>query len=538
MLANVLPGLRELRAPLAAGYLWLLLGWMALGHKLPTSTEKKPDGLERLYQLEPVISSIGLAVVASVVAYVVGSIVIDVQTAVGRRFADLGRRIGRVLSRAFTKAEARETVEQLRALEAKGSKLTADQQTALERAEDVLGASMLKNVERWLVLTPASMLKHTAAVLVLVFVVSVAVLLLVLVLGGGVWWIAGSVAAILACLTIGTIRLKGRAPRRMDTPADPLPAEPLSLTDAGRNMLRRWESARAGEFRQQFADRREAIPRDIEDARERVQSMRDAMIKNLAPSGLPPHVYEDKGVDEARSGAAASRVMRAERENAKREALLDILRGALTFDVPRVDQATQEYLVSNRDLLKTRLIDLSEPLHSELDRPDAEATFRMALWLPLAALVIYLALEVSWWWWFAIVVPALLAWQWLTLRRQANSALVAAFVAREEQLGGEKQEARAEIAKGAILNFIAPLPARDEVRTDWTKVFQEERRRIGDSDFAEYILDYAMKRDEALSDGEGQRPSDEPEPAADEAHVDEAAGTPEPATRQDSNTTT
>jgi hypothetical protein len=109
-----------------------------------------------------------------------------------------------------------------------------------------------------------------------------------------------------------------------------------------------------------------------------------------------------------------------------------------------VDRATQDYLDSNRELLKTRLIDASESLHSELDRPDAEATFRMALWPPLTTLIVYLALEVSPWWWFALVVPALLVWQWISLRRKANDKLVAAFVARDE-LGG--QAAAAEIRK-------------------------------------------------------------------------------------------
>jgi hypothetical protein len=40
----------------------------------------------------------------------------------------------------------------------------------------------------------------------------------------------------------------------------------------------------------------------------------------------------------------------------------------------------------NRDLLKTRVLDVSDALHAEIDRPDAETTFRMATWPPLAAL--------------------------------------------------------------------------------------------------------------------------------------------------------
>jgi hypothetical protein len=34
MLLNLLPGLRDLRAPLAAGYLWLAAGWLFFAPKL------------------------------------------------------------------------------------------------------------------------------------------------------------------------------------------------------------------------------------------------------------------------------------------------------------------------------------------------------------------------------------------------------------------------------------------------------------------------------------------------------------------------
>jgi hypothetical protein len=119
-----------------------------------------------------------------------------------------------------------------------------------------------------------------------------------------------------------------------------------------------------------------------------------------------------------------------------------------------IRQATAEYIASNRDLLKTRLLDASQPLHSDLDRPDAEATFRMALWPPLAVLVLYLTVNVSWVWAFALAVPLLLAWQWISLRRQANAALVAAFVARDE-LGGSV--AQAAVRKGTVRLMIEQL---------------------------------------------------------------------------------
>ena len=90
------------------------------------------------------------------------------------------------------------------------------------------------------------------------------------------------------------------------------------------------------------------------------------------------------------------------------------------------------WMHTNREILKTRLLDLSEPLHSAVDRPDAEATFRMALWPPLAAVAIYLAAVLSSWWLTLLALPVLLAWQWVFLRRRANDAPVTAIAARTE----------------------------------------------------------------------------------------------------------
>ena len=39
MLASVLPGLRELRVPLSAGFLWLLALWFAIEPTLPAVDE-------------------------------------------------------------------------------------------------------------------------------------------------------------------------------------------------------------------------------------------------------------------------------------------------------------------------------------------------------------------------------------------------------------------------------------------------------------------------------------------------------------------
>jgi hypothetical protein len=73
MLANLLPGVRQLRAPLAAGYLWLFALWLVLEPALPTETEAQ--GLAAsIYRLGDLVTAFGLAVVVSFAAYLIGSL--------------------------------------------------------------------------------------------------------------------------------------------------------------------------------------------------------------------------------------------------------------------------------------------------------------------------------------------------------------------------------------------------------------------------------------------------------------------------------
>jgi hypothetical protein len=72
---NILPGLRELRAPLAAGYMWLITAWLWLDH-FRLIPEGRPVGDGWLAQVWSVGSALGAATlltVLSFVAYLLGS---------------------------------------------------------------------------------------------------------------------------------------------------------------------------------------------------------------------------------------------------------------------------------------------------------------------------------------------------------------------------------------------------------------------------------------------------------------------------------
>jgi hypothetical protein len=72
MLASLLPGVRELRVPLATGYLWLINAWLAFGDRLPKTL---PDvgPFSQLRALQEYSGKAGLAVAVSFLAYLVGS---------------------------------------------------------------------------------------------------------------------------------------------------------------------------------------------------------------------------------------------------------------------------------------------------------------------------------------------------------------------------------------------------------------------------------------------------------------------------------
>ena len=94
MLTSLLPGLRDLRAPLAAGYLWLVVGWLALSGHIPS--EREATGIFRaIYDLAPLLSIVGTALAVSFAAYLLGALS---EAAFTRALDEIG---GRILGRYF-----------------------------------------------------------------------------------------------------------------------------------------------------------------------------------------------------------------------------------------------------------------------------------------------------------------------------------------------------------------------------------------------------------------------------------------------------
>ncbi len=83
MLGQILPGFRELRGPLAAGFTWILLGYLIVHQHVSTAHGK----VKEIVELGEHLSPAALAVAASFVAYLLGSLSEDLfRRALAARF--------------------------------------------------------------------------------------------------------------------------------------------------------------------------------------------------------------------------------------------------------------------------------------------------------------------------------------------------------------------------------------------------------------------------------------------------------------------
>lgn len=74
MLTSLLPGLRDLRAPLVVGYSWLLIGWLIFAGKLPKHRPPGNGAIANLFDLSHLVGPVTTVATISVVAYILGAI--------------------------------------------------------------------------------------------------------------------------------------------------------------------------------------------------------------------------------------------------------------------------------------------------------------------------------------------------------------------------------------------------------------------------------------------------------------------------------
>lgn len=103
VLASILPGLREIRTPLAVGYAWVLVGFLAFAHRLPDAAHATGP-LADVYRAGRLATPVGITVAVSVAAYLVGVIVLPVTSAATKGVAKWRRVLPYRLSMRLGKA--------------------------------------------------------------------------------------------------------------------------------------------------------------------------------------------------------------------------------------------------------------------------------------------------------------------------------------------------------------------------------------------------------------------------------------------------
>lgn len=73
IVTNILPGIREVRAPLLAGYLWLLFAWLAFVSDVETSPAEH-QMVDDVVELAEAAGSVAIGIAVSTLAYLVGSL--------------------------------------------------------------------------------------------------------------------------------------------------------------------------------------------------------------------------------------------------------------------------------------------------------------------------------------------------------------------------------------------------------------------------------------------------------------------------------
>jgi hypothetical protein len=93
VLAGVLPGIREVRTPLAVGFAWMLVIWFGVAYLLPEKGDATGP-LRDAYRLADAAGPAGTAIALSVVAYLIGAVVVPATLGLTYRIGDLLRRGG------------------------------------------------------------------------------------------------------------------------------------------------------------------------------------------------------------------------------------------------------------------------------------------------------------------------------------------------------------------------------------------------------------------------------------------------------------
>jgi hypothetical protein len=94
VLTTLLPGLRDLRTPLAVGYLWIVVLWLITNRWVPRSVQQATGPIKSLYEFGAILGGTVVLAALTFVAYLIGSILSRQKTAYMSRIVRLSPETG------------------------------------------------------------------------------------------------------------------------------------------------------------------------------------------------------------------------------------------------------------------------------------------------------------------------------------------------------------------------------------------------------------------------------------------------------------
>jgi hypothetical protein len=137
ILSNALPGFRDLRGPIIAGYMWLFASWLIVRPDLDTKPSSQIGGA--LWDLRHHVGHIGVAIAVSVAAYLIGSISHEISRALRSGWNEVAEKVApRAIQFAETRLANRQILDDLLRSREISREFLRTHSTA-EQAEQLLG---------------------------------------------------------------------------------------------------------------------------------------------------------------------------------------------------------------------------------------------------------------------------------------------------------------------------------------------------------------------------------------------------------------
>jgi hypothetical protein len=420
VLTNILPGLRELRAPLAAGYLWVVFIWLIAEPRIPAAPEA--EGMaRRILELTNDLDVVGGGVALGFVAYLVGAVSQTALDPVLRLIPTLFQRVRRggsyrISAKAFSSITqlVEDRVTAVRA-ELQEHGLSLKEVAERERRKDVLARAGLTDEE-------VAQASNARAKMIRL---------------GLSGWDAFLVRNSFAKMGLA---FDERSARRVLETYREMSKRSVAIED----VLPEGRPEPDGRLPQKSQDARSlvlAAGLDMEEALKTASAIRQARQSGASPEDISRaadvnHLMTEHGLEFSDFDFV--------------DEVDELLDGAERRAAKWDTASLVEKVIQDLDLVATRLIGQESDLFAAIDRLRAEAEFRLSIVVPFGAIAILFGAQLHPFWYLMSAIPVVLLIDGTRRERAARDLVIdALFLQRVEAPALERFQQSAEDVVGA-----------------------------------------------------------------------------------------